>query len=111
MCMADQRTNQEWLHDLRLGGETQEAAITDLRDILLRAALYFFSRNLGDFAGLSREEILQRAEDCAQDALLAVLSHLGDFRGDSKFSTWAYKFAINMSLMAARRERWKAFSL
>lgn len=92
-------------------GVSQEAAIADLRDILLRAALYFFSRNMSDFGGLSRDEILHRAEDCAQDALIAVMNHLPDFRGDSKFSTWAYKFAINISLMAARHERWKGFSL
>jgi len=66
---------------------------------------------LSDFGELSRDEILQRAEDWAEDALIAVLSHLSDFRGDSKFSTWAYKFAINLSLMAARRERWKGVSL
>jgi len=109
--MSSTRTNQEWLHDLNASGALQEAAIADLRDLLLRAALYFFSRNLGDFRGLSREEITQRAEDCAQDALLAVLKHLPDFRGDSKFSTWAYKFAINIAMMAARRERWKGVSL
>ena len=109
--MSDTRTNQEWLEDLNAGGVSQEAAIADLREILLRAALYFFSRNLGDFGGLSRNEILQRAEDCAQDALIAVMQHLSDFRGDSKFSTWAYKFAINIALMAARSERWKGVSL
>jgi RNA polymerase sigma-70 factor (ECF subfamily) len=42
---------------------------------------------------------------------MAVMDHLGDFRGDSKFTTWAYKFAINMAMMAARRERWKEISL
>ena len=47
--MSEARTNQEWLHDLTASGETQEAAIADLRDLLLRAALYFFSRNLNDF--------------------------------------------------------------
>src|SRR5512147_1233944 len=109
--MTDIRMNQEWLRDLNDSGVSQEAAIADLRNILLRAALFFFSRNLGDFAGLSRDEILQRAEDCAQDALIAIMQHLGDFRGDSKFSTWAYKFAINNALMAARRERWKGISL
>jgi len=109
--MSPPRTNQEWLHDLKASGALQEAAIADLRDLLLRAALYFFSRNLGDFRGLSRDEITQRAEDCAQDALLAVMNHLSDFRGDSKFSTWAYKFAINMAMVAARRERWKGVSL
>jgi RNA polymerase sigma-70 factor (ECF subfamily) len=109
--MSTTRTNQEWLHDLKASGAAQEPAIADLRDLLLRAALYFFSRNTGDFQGMDREEIAQRAEDCAQDALMAVLDHLSDFRGDSKFSTWAYKFAINTAMMAARRERWKGVSL
>ena len=109
--MSEARTNQEWLHDLTASGATQEAAIADLRDLLLRAALYFFSRNLNDFEKHNGDEILQRAEDCAQDALIAVLNHLPDFRGDSKFTTWAYKFAINIALMAARRERWKGVSL
>ena len=109
--MSESRTNQEWLSDLSASGAPQEAAIADLRNILLRAALFFFSRSPSDLAGLSRDEISQRAEDCAQDALLAVMRHLADFRGDSKFTTWAYKFAINIALTAARRERWKGVSL
>lgn len=109
--MPKDRTNQEWLHDLNSEGPSQDAAIADLRDLLLRAALYFFSRNLGDLQQLDREEILQRAEDCAQDALISVMSHVPDFRGDSKFTTWAYKFAINKALVAARHERWKNVSL
>jgi len=109
--MSKTRTNEEWLRDLNASGAIQGTAITDLRDLLLRAALFFFGRNLGDFRGLSRDEILQRAEDCAQDALMAVLAHLEDFRGDSKFTTWAYKFAINIAMVAARRERWKGVSL
>jgi RNA polymerase sigma-70 factor (ECF subfamily) len=109
--MSNTRTNEEWLHDLRATGEVQEASTTDLRNLLLRAVLYLFSRNLGDFGGLARDEILQLAEDCTQDALIAVMNHLSDFRGDSKFTTWAYKFAVNIALMTARRERWKGVSL
>lgn len=109
--MSGTRTNEEWLYTLNASGELQEAAILDLRDLLLRATLYFFSRNLDDFSGLDRDEILQRAEDCAQEALIAVLNHLSEFRGDSKFTTWAYKFAINIALMSSRRERWKGRSL
>ena len=88
-AMPNTRTNEEWLHDLNANGALQEAAIADLRDLLLHAALYFFSRNLDDFHGWNRDEITQRAEDCAQDALIAVLNHLSDFRADSKLSTWA----------------------
>lgn len=109
--MSDARTNEEWLYALNASGEIQETAIADLRNLLLRTALYFFSRNLSDFEEIDREEILQRAEDCAQEALIAVMNHLSDFRGDSRFTTWAYKFAINSALMAARRERWKGKSL
>ncbi|HEX5807315.1 MAG TPA: sigma-70 family RNA polymerase sigma factor [Anaerolineales bacterium] len=109
--MSKTRTNQEWLYDLNASGALQEAAVADLRDLLLRAALYFFSRNLGDLKGLDQDEIMQRAEDCAQDALIAVMKHLPDFRGDSKFTTWAYKFAINKAMVASRRERWKGVSL
>ena len=111
LSMSNTRTNEEWLYDLNTSGEMQEAAIIDLRDLLLRATLYFFNRNLGDFGGMNRDEILQRAEDCAQEALIAVMNHLSDFRGDSKFTTWAYKFAINIALMAARRERSQGISL
>jgi len=109
--MSNVRTNEEWLDDLRASGAVQEAAIADLRNLLLRTVLFFFSRNLGDLGGLARDETLQLAEDCAQDALIAVMNHLSDFRGDSKFTTWAYKFAVNIALMTARRERWKGVSL
>jgi len=109
--MTSPRTNEEWLNDLRASDGTQDAAIGDLRNLLFRAVLFFFSRNLDEFRGLARDEILQLAEDCAQEALIAVMNHTSDFRGDSKFTTWAYKFAINKALMAARHERWKGISL
>ena len=53
----------------------------------------------------------QLAEDCAQDALLAILQHLHEFRGDSKFTTWTYRFAVNVALVSARREFRKSASL
>ena len=109
--MSNTRTNKQWLDDLGASGAVQEAAITDLRNLLLRTVLFFFSRNLGDFGGLARDEILHLAEDCTQEALIAMMNHLSDFRGDSRFTTWAYKFAVNTALIAARRERWKNVSL
>jgi len=109
--MAILRTNQVWLQELRSSGEVRNAAIEDLRGLLIRAASFTFQRTLGDLANYSPEEIHQLAEDCAQDALIAVLENLPSFRGDSKFTTWAYKFAINISLTMARRERWREISL
>ena len=108
--MTSLRTNEQWLQGLSANGNAQETAISDLRDLLLRAVLFFFSRNMRDFERLRREEVLQLAEDCAQDALIAVMKHLSEFRGDSKFTTWAYKFAVNIALVACRRQRWKGVS-
>ena len=109
--MTHTRSNEEWLYDLKETGEAQEQAIADLQNILLRAALYLFNRNAGELTGLARDEVSKLAEDCAQEALIAILNHLSDFRGDSKFTTWAYKFAVNIGLTASRHVRWKDVSL
>lgn len=107
-----QRSNPEWLSQLRAEGTPEQAeAIEDLRLYLLRAVLYFFSQNPGDLRSLARAELEQVAQDLAQDALLTILKNLDEFRGESKFTTWAYRFAINMSLVEARRQRWKNISL
>jgi RNA polymerase sigma-70 factor (ECF subfamily) len=109
--MTHTRSNEEWLHDLKETGEAQEKAIVDLQNILLRAALYLFNRNAGDLTGLNSDDVSKLAEDCAQEALIAILKHLSDFRSDSKFTTWAYKFAVNIGLTASRHVRWKDVSL
>ena len=88
--MSVHRSNQEWLQDLSSSGESQSAAIEELRNALLRAALHTVQRQLGHLAQFSQLEIHQLAEDCAQEALVSILKHLPEFRGESKFLTWAY---------------------
>ncbi len=105
------RSNEDWLFALQGSGAEQAAALADLRALLLRGALYSFRRTHYHLSHLDRAEILQLAEDSAQEALLSVLRHLGDFRGESKFTTWAYKFVVNVALSCARRETWKRVSL
>ena len=43
------------------------------------------------------------AEDVLQQAWLSVYRHLGQFRGDAAFSTWATRIAVNEALAFARR--------
>ncbi len=109
--MGKARSNEDWLKELNASGDQQVEAIADLREILLRGALYSLNRNLSELASFDQNEVLQLAEDCAQDALIAVLEHLHEFRGESKFTTWAYKFSINIALTTARREWRKGVSL
>jgi RNA polymerase sigma-70 factor (ECF subfamily) len=104
------RTNGEWLTALKSGGEAQAAALSDLRRYLRRVALYAFHSRRSTLQHLATTDVEQLAEDCAQDALSAIFEHLDQFRGESRFTTWAYKFAVNAALMAARRERWGRMS-
>ncbi len=105
------RRNSDWLRDLAGQGDAQAAAIGELRALLRRAAVYTLSRTGIHGASLASSQVEAIAEECAQEALLAILDRLGDFRAESKFTTWAYKFAVNIALTAARRERWKTVSL
>jgi RNA polymerase sigma-70 factor (ECF subfamily) len=50
-------------------------------------------------------------EDFAQDALMKVLSRVGDFQGRSKFTTWAHSIAVNVALTELRRKRYRDISL
>jgi RNA polymerase sigma-70 factor (ECF subfamily) len=105
------RSNEEWLRELAASGEEQTAAIEDLRAGLLRAAFYSLRQSAYHLTHLTTAEIEQLAEDCAQEALLTILKQLSEFRGDSRFTTWTYKFAVNIALTAARHQKWKQLSL
>jgi RNA polymerase sigma-70 factor (ECF subfamily) len=109
--MQTARTNPEWVQALTSQDPLQAEALGELRELLLRAALYTLVTHVDDLRGMAPNERLALAEDCAQEATLAVLRRIGDFRGESKFTTWAYKFGINVALARARRERWKGVSL
>jgi RNA polymerase sigma-70 factor (ECF subfamily) len=100
------RTNAEWLIALNADGDTQAAALSELRAYLVRAASYALRRDRTSLPHLAPTDIGQLAEDSVQDALSTLLRHLPEFRGESRFTTWAYKFAVNAALVAARRERW-----
>jgi len=43
------------------------------------------------------------AEDTAQEAILKALTHIGQFRGDARFSTWLTQITVNEALMRKRR--------
>jgi RNA polymerase sigma-70 factor (ECF subfamily) len=51
------------------------------------------------------------AEDLTQDAFMQAFRKLATFRGDSLFSTWLYRIAVNTVLMTLRRKRFRQVSL
>lgn len=105
------RTNEAWLRDLQSEGATHTAAVEELRDYLVKAIFLYYHRRRSDLSHLARDELAQMAEDAAQDALLRILDKLDTFRGDSKFTTWAYRVAINQAAGSLRKRRWDDLSL
>ena len=96
-----------WLSSLRAHGEERELAIVRLHALLLRAARFEAARRRPIHPRLGGAEIDDLAMQAADDALLAVLSRLDTFRGASRFTTWAYKFAIYQTAVAVRRRAWQ----
>src|SRR3972149_10044040 len=106
------RPNADWLWALReQPGEAQAEALQDLRDFLLRAVLVYLSMQRSDLAGWSRQAVRDLAEDFAQEAAVEVRQNLDTFRGEAKFTTWAYRFVINRAASELRRQRYRDLSL
>src|SRR5262245_49021325 len=109
--MLTQRTNRDWLESLSQIGSTRDLAVRDLRACELRAARFYLQHHSGDVSLIPPEEISMIAEDAAQEATLAVLARLENFRGDAAFVTWASKFGLMAAATLLRRRRWRDFSL
>ncbi|MBL8154011.1 MAG: sigma-70 family RNA polymerase sigma factor [Anaerolineae bacterium] len=106
-----ERTNEQWIAELRADPDTQSAALQDLRERLQRGIYYYLTRERSDLSQYSSQEIGQMAEDLAQDATLRVMENLDSFRGDSRFTTWATKVAVRVAISDLRRARYRDFSL
>jgi len=94
-----------WLEPLRGEGPERERAVAELHALLLRAARFTVQRAAA--RGQLREALDDLAQQSADDALVAVLAKLDTFRGESRFTTWAYKFAILETSVALRRHAWQ----
>jgi RNA polymerase sigma-70 factor (ECF subfamily) len=96
----------DWVARLSATGRVREAAVGDLHDLMLRAARHQVGR-MPDAVGLGaarRDEVVQSAAD---EATMSVLSRLATFEGRSRFTTWAYKFAILHAGVEVRRVAWR----
>jgi RNA polymerase sigma-70 factor (ECF subfamily) len=96
-----------WLTVLRADGPEREQAIARLHDLMVRAARFELGRRRAALSHVRGEELGDIAMQAANDALMAVLSKLDDFRGASRFTTWAYKFALLEAGVKLRRRAWQ----
>ena len=98
---------RDWIAQLRTDGPEGQAAVSDLHALLLKAARFEVGRRAAELAHLRGGDQEDLAQQAADDALMAVLRKLDQFRGESRFTTWAYKFALLEAAVKVRRRAWQ----
>ena len=100
--------SEAWLAALRSSDGPRKEALDRLHELLLRAARFEVNRRRASLTYLGEEELDALALQAADDALMAVLRKLDDYRGLSRFTTWAFKFALlEASVKVQRRRMWR----
>jgi RNA polymerase sigma-70 factor, ECF subfamily len=98
--------SRAWLAALRGPTAAREEAIAELHALLLRGARFELHRRRDALGHVPAAEWEDLATQAADDALVAILAKLDDFRGASRFTTWAYKFVLLEAGVKARRRAW-----
>ena len=83
--------------------ERRDDALAELHALMLRAARFELHRR----RQLPYADAEDLAAQAANDAMVALLGKLETFRGQSRFTTWAYKFALLEAGVKARRRAWQ----
>ena len=96
-----------WVEALSTPGPRQDHAMERLHQMMLRASRHQVRRMRSTLAGVGDERLEEIANQAADEAMMAVLAKLSTFEGRSRFTTWAYKFAILQSATEVRRFAWR----
>ena len=97
----------DWLHRLSAGeGALRQRAERELHARLVRIALTEVSRRSAS-TPVNGPELTDVAHQAADDAMLAILAKLTGFRGESRFTTWAYRFVILEVSSKLGRHYWR----
>jgi RNA polymerase sigma-70 factor (ECF subfamily) len=100
--------SSDWVRSLRAGdAATRDEATARLHALLMRAARFEVARRRPTLPHLRGDELEDIATEAADDALMSVLRRLPDFRGASRFTTWAYKFALLEAAVKLRKRSWQ----
>jgi RNA polymerase sigma-70 factor (ECF subfamily) len=101
------RESEPWVEELRLGHPRRDRTVAKLHELLLRVAVHELSRRRWQLSSISGPEFDDLAQQAADDALVNVLAKLDEFRGLSRFTTWAYKFVIFEISGKVARHAWR----
>jgi len=96
-----------WVEALSGTGRNQQDAIERLHELLVRAARFEIARRARASGSGRPSDLDDLATQAAADALMAIMRKLHTYRGDSRFTTWAYKFVLLEAAVKIRRRAWQ----
>jgi RNA polymerase sigma-70 factor (ECF subfamily) len=96
----------EWISALTSTGHTRDAGLARLHGLLVRVAAGELRRREAS-SGITGPELDDLAHQAAADAMLAIIAKLDTFRGESRFTTWAYRFAVLEVSSKLGRHYWR----
>jgi RNA polymerase sigma-70 factor, ECF subfamily len=96
----------EWISALSGDGAEREAGLARLHALLVRIAVRELRRREAT-GGIGGPEADDLAYQAAADAMLSILAKLDGFRGESRFTTWAYRFVILEVSAKLGRHYWR----
>ena len=96
----------DWVEALSTPGRPRDDAVERLHALLLRVSRFEVARRRRAL-GYLRDNLDDLATQAADDALMAIMAKLDTYRGDSRFTTWAYKFAVLEAGTKVRRRAWQ----
>jgi RNA polymerase sigma-70 factor (ECF subfamily) len=99
--------SRDWVAQLRGPPAVRENTLADLRLLLVSGARFELMRRRDLLGDVPERELEGLAGEVATVALAAIVDELDRFRGSSRFTTWAYKFALREAGRRARREAWR----
>jgi RNA polymerase sigma-70 factor (ECF subfamily) len=85
--------SRDWVNALTGSGPVREQAVVNLHELLLRVARREVSRRRAAIS-VDGPELDDLAHQAAADAMIAITAKIRQFRGESRFTTWAYKFVV-----------------
>lgn len=100
------RESDEWVRALTATGRERDDALERLHTLVLRVARGELARRAAK-ARIAGPELDDLAYQAAHDALMAITRKVSQFRGESRFTTWAYRFVILEVSAALGRHFWR----
>jgi RNA polymerase sigma-70 factor (ECF subfamily) len=99
--------SRRWVRRLGAHHHRRDETVAELHELLVRVAVHELARRRSQLGSVAGPEFDDLAHQAAADALISIMAKVNEFRGLSRFTTWAYKFVIFEVSGKVARHAWQ----